>query len=297
MTERKDDANILVITGMSGAGKSRVVMCLQDLGWFCIDNLPPALMGKVVEGMRLSNEEMPRTAIVADIRAGRSALPVIGATLTEWREAGIAYRLVFIDAADPVILRRYKENRRPHPLAPEGERPLPECIREERRLLESLRGQADMVIDTSEIVDRKLKEKLWELFTLSPDDREITLSVASFGFKYGLPADADMVIDVRFLPNPYYVPEMKELGGLDLPVAEYVLQNEVSRAFLDKYILLLSFLMPNYHLEGKRHFTLAVGCTGGRHRSVAMAEEIARRMKEQGYVVTVSHRDMDRKKG
>ena len=297
MSADKADASILVITGMSGAGKSRVVMELEDLGWFCIDNLPPALMTKVVDGMRLSNEEMPRTAIVADIRSGRAALPEITLALEYWKSQGIPYRLVFIDASDSVILHRYKENRRPHPLSPDGRRSLTACIREERELLESLRGQADILIDTSDIENRKLKEKLSELFINSPDDDVITLSLTSFGFKYGLPADADMVIDVRFLPNPYYVPELTELCGLDQAVADYVLDCDVTRSFLQKYLDLLLFLLPNYRLEGKRHFTIAVGCTGGRHRSVAMTEELAQKLKELGYTVTVSHRDIDRKRG
>ena len=297
MSADKADASILVITGMSGAGKSRVVMELEDLGWFCIDNLPPALMTKVVDGMRLSNEEMPRTAIVADIRSGRAALPEITLALEYWKSQGIPYRLVFIDASDSVILRRYKENRRPHPLSPDGKRSLTACIREERELLESLRGEADILIDTSDIENRKLKEKLSELFINSPDDDVITLSLTSFGFKYGLPADADMVIDVRFLPNPYYVPELTELCGLDQAVADYVLDCDVTRSFLQKYLDLLLFLLPNYRLEGKRHFTVAVGCTGGRHRSVAMTEELAQKLKELGYTVTVSHRDIDRKRG
>ncbi|MBQ1342896.1 MAG: RNase adapter RapZ [Firmicutes bacterium] len=293
----RSDANLLVITGMSGAGKSRVIMELQDLGWFCIDNLPPALLTKVVEGMRLSNEEMPRTAIVADIRAGRAALPQISRALDCWKRDGLAYRLVFIDASDEVILRRYKENRRPHPLSPDGKRSLTKCIAEERELLESLRGEADIVIDTSETAARQLKEKLGELFLNSPDDDEISISLTSFGFKYGLPSDADMVIDVRFLPNPYYVPELKALCGLDQEVADYVLGSEVTWSFMDKYMDLLAFLLPNYRLEGKRHFTVAVGCTGGRHRSVAMTEELARRIRELGYTVTASHRDIDRKRG
>ena len=297
MTADTTDASILAVTGMSGAGKSRVIMELQDLGWFCIDNLPPALLTKVVEGMRLSNEEMPRTAIVADIRAGRAALPQISHALDRWKNDGIAYRLVFIDASDEVILRRYKENRRPHPLSPDGKRPLTECIDEERVLLESLRGQADIVIDTSDTAARKLKEKLSELFLTSPEENEISLSLTSFGFKYGLPADADMVIDVRFLPNPYYVPELKELSGLDKPVADYVLDSEVTSSFLQKYLDLLDFLLPNYLLEGKRHFNVAIGCTGGRHRSVAMTEELSRRISELGYRVTAGHRDYDRKRG
>ena len=293
----RSDANLLVITGMSGAGKSRVIMELQDLGWFCIDNLPPALLTKVVEGMRLSNEEMPRTAIVADIRAGRAALPQISRALDCWKKDGLAYRLVFIDASDGVILRRYKENRRPHPLSPDGKRSLTKCIAEERELLERLRGQADITIDTSETSARQLKEKLGELFLNSPDDDEISISLTSFGFKYGLPADADMVIDVRFLPNPYYVAELQALCGLDQEVADYVLDSNVTRSFLQKYMDLLAFLLPNYRLEGKRHFTVAVGCTGGRHRSVAMTEELARRISELGYTVMASHRDMDRKRG
>lgn len=288
-------ARILVITGMSGAGKSRAVMALEDMGYFCVDNLPPSLFGKFIDAMRMNGGETPRMAIVADIRGGARAMPEVEATLAALRQAGVDFQIVFMEASDPVIVRRYKENRRPHPLAQAHSDSITACIREERRLLVGLRAQADVIIDTTETVDRKLVEHLGELFGGSATTPGgIMLSITSFGFKYGLPIDADMVVDVRFTPNPFYIPELKEHTGLEKPVADYVLRNEITREFLRRYLHLLRYLLPYYQQEGKRHFMLAVGCTGGCHRSVAIAEQIAKRMRKSGYPVAVHHRDLDR---
>ena len=290
------EEQFLVITGMSGAGKSKAVIALEDMGFFCVDNLPPNLLGKFFEGMRLTNRTLPRMAVVADIRSGPEALPELEAALDKLREAGVEVRLLFIEASDAVIVRRYKENRRPHPLARNSESSLTECIRLERGLLAGLRGQADIVIDTSETVDRSLREKLTALFGENGEEG-FPISVTSFGFKFGLPIDADMVADVRFLPNPYYVPKLKDLTGLDGPVADYVLENDVSKTFLRRYMDLLFFLIPNYQNEGKKNLMIAVGCTGGRHRSVAIAEVIGKRLRKKGYRVKVNHRDMESRNG
>ncbi len=291
----RDSGNkILLITGMSGAGKSRAVMALEDMGYFCVDNLPPALFVKLVEGMRLSNQNLPRMAIVADIRGGASVLPEVEAGLAELRANGIDVRILFLEATDAAIVRRYKENRRPHPLAKENST-ITECIKEERQLLSNLRGQADVIIDTTDLKPQTLAEHLAALFGADSDVPGIHISIISFGFKHGIPIDADMVVDVRFLPNPFYVPELKNLTGLDSRVADYVLHNPITAEYLQRYMDLMLFLMPHYQHEGKKNFMLAIGCTGGCHRSVALAEAIGASFRSHGYAsVSVSHRDMER---
>lgn len=285
-------ANIVIVTGMSGAGKSKAIDTLEDSGYFCVDNLPPSLMSKFIAGVRLDTEVTPRVAIATDIRSGAPALPELEQVLNHLREEGVEYRLVFLEASDAALVRRYKENRRPHPLARGGKSTI-DCIQQERLLLEGLRGQADIIIDTTDLTPQHfsvlLTERLGSVITSG-----ISLYVTSFGFKYGIPLDSDMVIDVRFLPNPYYDPELKDLTGLERPVADFVLSHEVTKEFLSRYMRLMRFLLPHYQNEGKRSFTLAVGCTGGRHRSVALAVEIGRRLHRYGYAVTVNHRDQDR---
>ena len=286
-------ADLLIITGMSGAGKSRAMIAMEDMGYFCVDNLPPAILSKFIEGMRLSNDTLPQMAIAADIRSGLESLPQLEDVLTELRTIGVDLCVVFMEASNDVLVRRYKENRRPHPLARNDHKnSLLSCIQEERCALEGLRGQADYIIDTSDINERALVSTLLQIFGKNDISNSITVSVNSFGFKYGLPIDADWVLDVRFLPNPFYVNQLKEKTGLENDVAEYVLNNEICRDFMQKFMDLLFFLLPNYHKEGKKHFVLAVGCTGGRHRSVALAEFIGQHCREKGYTTAILHRDI-----
>ncbi|MDO4732688.1 MAG: RNase adapter RapZ [Bacillota bacterium] len=286
-------ANIIIITGMSGAGKTKAIDTLEDIGFFCIDNLPPYLMSKFISGVRLDILESPNLAIATDIRSGASALPELEQVLSQLREEGVEYCLVFLESSETALVRRYKENRRPHPLARGGKKSTIDCIRQERVLLEGLRGRADMIIDTTDVPSQQmgalLAERLGNAGAIG-----MSIYVSSFGFKYGLPMDSDMVVDVRFLPNPYYDPDLRELCGLDQPVRDYVLGSELTKEFLSHYMRLLRFLLPNYQREGKRSFTLSVGCTGGKHRSVALAEEISRRIRRYGYQVQVHHRDQDR---
>ncbi len=291
----KQKGKVLIITGMSGAGKSQVIMALEDMGFFCVDNLPPALFSKIIEGMTLANNNnLPKMAIVADVRAGVEVIPQIETALNELRAAGVDFQVIFMEASDKVILARYKENRRPHPLSRRGQSTL-QCVQEERQLMEGLRGCADIIIDTTEYTNQMLNKHLGQLFV---DDNTvgITVSVTSFGFKYGIPIDADLVMDVRFLPNPYYISELKNLSGLEKPVAEYVIKNDTTREFLRLYMKLLRYLLPHYQAEGKKHISIAIGCTGGRHRSVALAEHIGKRLRRLGYSTAVSHRDMERKR-
>ncbi len=286
------DGNIIIITGMSGAGKSRAVNALEDIGYFCVDNLPPNLFGKFIEGLRLANKSLPRTAIVADIRAGEAALPELEQTLAKLRIGGLDFLLLFLEASDDILVRRYKENRRPHPLAKNGKSTM-DCIRAERQLLEGLRGQADIILDTTDIYNSHLSDYMVDKFGGEHGD-EITIYMISFGYKYGIPLDADLVMDVRFLPNPYYVPELKALTGLDKRVMTYVLDNSVTKDFLRHYLRLLRYLIPHYRREGKKNIAIAVGCTGGHHRSVALAEKIGKRLRQSGYQVMVAHRDIER---
>ena len=291
----KQQGKILIITGMSGAGKSQVIMALEDMGFFCVDNLPPALFAKIIEGMTLANNNsLPKMAIVADVRAGVEVIPQIEVALNELRTAGVDFQVIFMEASDKVILDRYKENRRPHPLSRQGQSML-QCVQEERHLMEGLRGCADIIIDTTEFTSQMLNKHLGQLF-IDDNTVGITVSVTSFGFKYGIPIDADLVMDVRFLPNPYYIGELKSLCGLEKTVADYVIKNDTTREFLRLYMKLLRYLLPHYQSEGKKHISIAIGCTGGRHRSVALAEHIGKRLRSLGYSASVSHRDMERKK-
>ena len=279
-----------IITGMSGAGKSNMVQVLEDMGYYCVDNLPPNLFLKFVELMLQAKEELERVALVADVRGGRFFLDVYD-VLQELKNKGIGYEIIFLEASDEVLVRRFKETRRRHPLAARGKSVL-EGIQEERQRLQRLRGAADLIIDTSGLKVADFKALVGEHLGRR-EDCGLQLSIISFGFKYGLPIDVDLVMDVRFLPNPFYLPELKSLSGLDGPVRDYVLERETSRSFLQKYTELLRELIPQYQREGKRDLALAVGCTGGRHRSVAVAEELGRRLGEDSQIaVRVKHRDM-----
>lgn len=279
-----------IITGMSGAGKSNMVQVLEDMGYYCVDNLPPNLFLKFVELMLQAKEELERVALVVDVRGGRFFLDVYD-VLQELKNKGIGYEIIFLEASDEVLVRRFKETRRRHPLAARGKSVL-EGIQEERQRLQRLRGAADLIIDTSGLKVADFKALVGEHLGRR-EDCGLQLSIISFGFKYGLPIDVDLVMDVRFLPNPFYLPELKPLSGLDGPVRDYVLERETSRSFLQKYTELLRELIPQYQREGKRDLSLAVGCTGGRHRSVAVAEELGRRLSENSQIaVRVKHRDM-----
>ncbi|MDO4581834.1 MAG: RNase adapter RapZ [Bacillota bacterium] len=283
---------ILIITGMSGAGKTHTIATLEDLGYFCVDNLPPQLFGKFIEGVGLNTDKLPKTAIVADIRGGADVFPAVIEALRELKVQGVNYEVVFLEASDEVLVSRYKETRRPHPLAHDGQDVLA-SIREERRLLTELRGMADIIIDTTELVNQYLTRHLNILFG-GAENAGFSVTVTSFGYKYGLPIDADLVVDVRFLPNPYYIPTLKPLTGLDKEVRDFVLRNQITVEFLRYYVRLIRFLLPHYRHEGKKHIAVTIGCTGGRHRSVAIAEALAKRLRHDGYATAVVHRDIER---
>jgi UPF0042 nucleotide-binding protein len=278
---------------MSGAGKSQVMAALEDNGYFCVDNLPPSLLLQFIRDMQSGGRKPPKMAIAVDIRGGET-LANLTAALAALKQKGLEYLVVFMDAADSALISRYKATRRSHPLAGEG-LSLLGGIMAERERLEEIRGLAGIVIDSTDFSPRRLAGHIGELFAeagrLTP-----LISVCSFGFKYGLPLDADLVADVRFLPNPYYIAELKPQTGHQPAVRDFVLKQEVTREFLRRYLQLLRFLLPQYHKEGKRHLLLAVGCTGGRHRSVAIAEALSKRLRLLGYQVVIAHRDIDKAK-
>jgi len=283
-------AELLVITGMSGAGRSTAGKVLEDLGWYLVDNLPPALISSLIDLVRQSAPEVAHLAVAVDVR-GRSFFSALTTALAELGERGIGNRVLFLDADDEALVRRFESVRRPHPLQGEGR--LLDGIQRERTLLAELRGRADTVIDTSHLNVHQLSAKVAQAFGEAGGPR-LRLTVMSFGFKYGLPLDADHVADVRFLPNPFWIPELRPRTGLDEPVRDYVLGQDGAKQFLDAYVTALRPVLAGYVRENKRYATIAIGCTGGKHRSVAMSEALARMLGDDGVRATTVHRDLGR---
>jgi UPF0042 nucleotide-binding protein len=280
---------MLVVTGMSGAGRSTVGNALEDLGWYVVDNLPPQMLRPMVDLSEHSGDAIPKVAAIVDVRGGKLFADV-QAALEALRD-NASVRVVFLDATDAALVRRFEQVRRPHPL--QGDGTLLDGITEERTRMAELRSQSDLVIDTSDLNIHQLATVVAEQFSEDGDATRVT--VVSFGFKYGLPSDADSVADARFLPNPFWVPELRNQSGLDEPVREYVLGAEGALDFVDAYAAALAPVLGGYRRENKRHATIAVGCTGGKHRSVAIAEELGRRLRELPAVtVNVRHRDLGR---
>ncbi|MFZ7101305.1 MAG: RNase adapter RapZ [Peptococcaceae bacterium] len=285
------EVSVLIITGLSGAGKTQAVRSLEDLGYFCVDNLPPLLIPKFAELCTQSKGKVNKVALVIDIRGGQF-FDDLFAALEDLKTMGINYEILFLEASNEILINRFKETRRRHPLNPDGG--IIEGINLERERLQELRGRANKIIDTTELKPGQLKEEIQSLWGNSGKNQLLSITVMSFGYKYGIPLDTDLLIDVRFLPNPYYIPELKELTGSDQEVRDYVFKSPISNTFINKYYDLLSFLIPNYISEGKTHLAIAIGCTGGRHRSVALADFLAQLLQKDEYQVTVKHRDIDR---
>ena len=282
----------VIVTGMSGAGRSTALRVLEDAGYFCVDNLPISLIEKFSELIYPGNTEVTKVALGIDIRSGK-AFDELAAVLEELTVAGVNYEILFLDASDEVLVKRYKETRRTHPLAQDGR--VADGIREERRRLEFLKKQADYIIDTSSLLTRELKQELDKIFVQNKNFKNLVISVLSFGFKYGIPTDSDLVFDVRFLPNPYYYEDLRKLSGNDKPVQDFVMGFEVSHRFLDKLIDMIQFLIPNYVLEGKNQLVISIGCTGGKHRSVTLANKLYERLRENtDYAVRIEHRDIEK---
>lgn len=284
-----DQANVLIVTGMSGAGRSTAADVLEDLGYRVIDNLPPALMADAQALADLAAGERP-LALVADLRGGKDTADLLG-PISELREQGIGAAVMFLDAEDDALLRRYEENRRPHPLR----RPtLEESIKLERDLLVEVRAVSDTVIDTTNLSVHDLRRRIEQEFATGIAADSMRVSIRSFGFKHGAPRDVDVMFDVRFLPNPHWEPELRPLTGKDDAVRTYVLGKEDATEFVEKATDMLQFLLPRFRQEGKSYVAIGVGCTGGKHRSVAIAEELARRVGMTDASVVVRHRDIER---
>lgn len=284
------DSVLVVVTGLSGGGRSTVARALENVGFYVVDNLPQALMLDMAELAYQAGGPARRTAMVLDVRSRAFSTDLAGA-IRDLRERGFAPRVLFVDADDEVLIRRFESVRRSHPLQGDGR--LADGIAAERELLAEARETADVVIDTSHLNVNQLRARVEELFG-GEDSRRLRVTVLSFGFKYGLPPDADFVVDARFLPNPYWVPELRELTGRDEPVSRYVLDQRGAGAFVDTFVRLVNATMPGFEREGKRYVTVAVGCTGGKHRSVAIAEELARRLRGNRLAASAQHRDLGR---
>jgi UPF0042 nucleotide-binding protein len=286
-----DGLDIIIITGLSGSGKSYAIRALEDNGFFCVDNLPALLIPKFIDLCHGFKEDILRIALGVDLRGGQflRALPEV---LAEVRNAGHRIQVLFFDASDDVLLRRFSETRRPHPLS--GQDSIQDGISRERKALESIRALADKVIDTSDFNVHQLKREMEQQFCQASSARRMTLFLTSFGYKFGIPHDTDVMFDVRFLPNPYFVNELRQKSGLEKEVEDYVLGAGETRAFLDRLYALLEFTLPLYEREGKSSLTLALGCTGGRHRSVALVEELRKRFGGGEFRIHVKHRDIDK---
>lgn len=277
---------VLVVTGMSGAGRSTAAKVLEDLGYLVVDNLPPALIGEIVRFNDLA--DVPRRlALVIDARGG-FILGDLRVEMDRLLRGGVSTAVLFLDAEDDMLIRRYKENRRPHPM---GRDTLEESLFAEREMLAELRAEADFIIDTTDLNVHQLRERIEDDFQGGQPERPMRISVSSFGFKHGAPRDADLLFDVRFLPNPHWKEELRPLTGCDAPVRDYVFDNEDTQAFVAKVEDMLSFLIPRFRAVGKSYVSIAIGCTGGRHRSVAIAEELGRWLESEGIEATVRHRD------
>lgn len=281
----------VVVTGMSGGGKRTALKMLEDAGYYCVDNLPVSLVERFMELISMPDSEINKVALGMDVRTDQSFQDATR-ILRELREKGYDFEILFMDADEQALIKRYKETRRIHPLASDGR--VEEGIRKEREILENIRRTADYVIDTSNLLTRELKEELDRIFVNNEDYNSLMVTIMSFGFKNGIPADADLVFDVRFLPNPFYIDEMRTKTGKDPEVRDYVMSFQESRDFLEKLMDMLLFLIPNYVKEGKYRLVVAIGCTGGKHRSVTLANALFEEMKDQGeYGLKLYHRDIN----
>jgi len=284
-----EDVRLVIITGMSGAGKTQVVRAMEDLGYFCVDNLPPMLIPKFAELCAQSAGRVNKIGLVVDIR-GREFFDTLVQNLEELEKQGHRYEMLFLEASDETLIRRYKETRRRHPMAPHGR--ISEGIARERERVDQVRGRATQIIDTSELTTANLREKITALFTSEHEYQRMNITVVSFGFKFGIPLDADMVFDVRFLPNPFYVESLRRKSGEVVEVGEYIWKWPITQQFMEKVMDFVEFLVPNYIKEGKSQLIIAIGCTGGMHRSVFVAGKIYEGLKNKGYKVNLDHRDI-----
>ena len=285
----------LIITGLSGGGKSQAADIIEDLDYYCVDNMPVALIPKFAELCAATKGRYEKVALVTDVREKNGIKDVFNA-LKSLREMDFGYKILFMEADTQVIVKRYKESRRPHPLAIKSGGSIENAIEREREQLQPIRELADYIVNTSHLTLGQLQNQLYTYFSDAPNSRSIMVNVVSFGFKYGMPLDADLVFDVRFLPNPYYIEDLRHHSGLDEDVRSYIFGFEQAQVFMDKLTDMIEYLLPQYIEEGKYSLTIAIGCTGGRHRSVAIACQLAAYLRSLGYRVELSHRDKDNRR-
>ena len=283
---------IVIVTGISGAGKSTALKMLEDAGYFCVDNLPVPLLPKFMEMLILPGSEYTKVGLGIDIRSSQK-FGQLRETLETLRKKDVKFEILFLDASDEALIKRYKETRRSHPLAGDGR--VDKGIDEERRRTIFLKQQADYIIDTSQMLTRELRSEILKIFVENKNYKNLYVTILSFGFKYGIPWDADLVFDVRFLPNPYYIQDLRPMSGNDAPVRDYVMSSETARKFLDKLVDMVQFLIPNYVAEGKNQLVIGIGCTGGKHRSVTLANALYYALEqEEGYGLKIEHRDIEK---
>lgn len=283
---------IVIVTGISGAGKSTALKMLEDAGYFCVDNLPVPLLPKFMEMLILPGSEYTKVGLGIDIRSSQK-FGQLRENLETLRKKDVKFEILFLDASDEALIKRYKETRRSHPLAGDGR--VDKGIDEERRRTIFLKQQADYIIDTSQMLTRELRSEILKIFVENKNYKNLYVTILSFGFKYGIPGDADLVFDVRFLPNPYYIQDLRPMSGNDAPVRDYVMSSETARKFLDKLVDMVQFLIPNYVAEGKNQLVIGIGCTGGKHRSVTLANALYYALEqEEGYGLKIEHRDIEK---
>ncbi len=291
MIDLKKNIKFVIVTGLSGAGKTQAIQCLEDLGFFCVDNLPPTLIPKFAELCAQSEGKVNKIALVVDIRGG-GFFDAVYESLESLDSLGIKCEVLFLEASNETLVRRFKESRRRHPLSQHGS--TLEGIIEERTRLEELKGKAHKIIDTSNLTNKELKEQITSMYGEESEEKSLIITVMSFGYKYGIPMDADLVFDVRFLPNPHYIDELRPLTGNDKQVQDYVLDSPISKTFMRKFSSLIRFLIPHYIKEGKTNLVIAIGCTGGQHRSVTLANKLAEFLDKKNYSVNKRHRDVEK---